>query len=96
MPRTAAATRVVEKVSEAAGETARPWKTVLFNCDCHSFEDVEAILIKATRCTLSSARKLSWEIHSHGSAVVHEGARERCEAVADVIGSVGLVVEVVS
>jgi ATP-dependent Clp protease adaptor protein ClpS len=51
--------------------------------------------MKATRCTLSRARSLSWEVHTKGSAIVYEGPRERCEAVADVIGAVGLKVEVV-
>ena len=70
------------------------WQVVLFNCDCHSFEQVEAVLIKAVRCSLSQARAYSWEIHSKGSSVVYRGAREHCEAAADVIGAIGLQVKV--
>jgi ATP-dependent Clp protease adaptor protein ClpS len=91
----AAAPRFEEKEASDVGSGGEPWKTVLFNCECHSFEDVEKILIKATSCSLSRARQLSWEIHSRGNAVVHEGPRERCEDVADVIASIGLRVETV-
>ncbi|MDX6768047.1 MAG: ATP-dependent Clp protease adaptor ClpS [Elusimicrobiota bacterium] len=70
------------------------WRVVLFNCDCHSFDEVERLVMQATRCTLSRARELSHEVHTKGSAVVYKGVRERCEAVADVIGSTGLQVKV--
>jgi len=74
--------------------TTHGWRVVLFNCDCHTFDQVEAILIKATHCSIGRARQLSTEVHTKGSAVVYSGARERCEAVADVIGSIGLLVNV--
>jgi ATP-dependent Clp protease adapter protein ClpS len=70
------------------------WHVILFNCGCHTFDQVEGILIKAVRCSLAQARAYSWEVHSKGSAVVYRGAREHCEAVADVIGSIGLLVKV--
>lgn len=69
------------------------WHVILFNCDCHSFEQVEAILLKAVRCSLAQARAYSWEVHSKGSAIVYRGALERCEAVADTIASIGLQVK---
>lgn len=71
-----------------------PWRTILFNCSCHTFDEVETQLQKAIRCTLSRARRLSMEVHTKGSSVVYTGARERCEAVADVLGSIGLLVTV--
>src|SRR5271155_4573114 len=61
------------------------WKTVLLNCNCHTFDEVESQLLKALRCTLSKARKIAWEVHSRGSAVIFFGPRERCEAVASVL-----------
>lgn len=95
-PKTAVAPAkpVVEKVEETdSGETSG-WRTILFNCECHTFDDVERQLMKAVRCTLSRARQLSWEVHTKGSAMVYEGPRERCEAVAAVLGDIGLVVKV--
>jgi ATP-dependent Clp protease adapter protein ClpS len=82
-----------EETTEDSG-TDSGWRTILFNCECHTFDQVERQLIKAVRCTLSRARAISWEVHSKGSSVVYEGARERCEAVADVLGGIGLIVNV--
>ena len=75
---------------EDDGLAGEPWKTILFNCNCHSFDEVERVVLKATRCSLSRARRISHEVHTRGSAVVYDGPKERCEAVADVIGAVGL------
>lgn len=86
--------QVLEEETTADSGHADPWRVILFNCDCHSFDEVEKVVIKAIHCTLSRARQISTEVHAKGSAVVYTGARERCEAVADVIGSIGLVVKV--
>ena len=95
MARAAVASQKEKKTEESIGGGGEPWKVVLFNCDCHTFDEVENVVIKATRCTLSRARQISNEVHVKGSAVVYDGPLERCEAVADVIGSVGLRVKVV-
>lgn len=84
-----------KQVEDSAGGAGEPWKVVLFNCECHTFDEVENVVMKATRCTLSRARQISNEVHTRGSAVIYDGPLERCEAVADVIGSVGLRVKVV-
>lgn len=82
---------VVDEKSEAADAIGGDaWKTILFNCDCHTFDEVERVVIKATGCTLSRARQISFEVHSHGSATVYEGPRERCETVAGILASIGL------
>ena len=83
-----------KQVLDRAGEAGAPWKVILFNCECHTFDEVENVVMKATRCTLSRARQISNEVHTRGSAVIYDGPLERCEAVADVIGSVGLRVKV--
>ena len=95
-PRAAVAVERENKVADNIGSGGEPWKTVLFNCDCHTFDEVENIVMKATRCTLSHARRISGEVHSRGSAVVYDGPLERCEAVAEVIASIGLRVKVVN
>jgi ATP-dependent Clp protease adaptor protein ClpS len=76
---------LAEEVREDLGLDSG-WRVTLFNCDCHTFT--------SARCSLSQARAWSWEVHTKGSAVVYRGARERCEAVAEVIGAVGLVTSV--
>ena len=70
------------------------WKTILLNCNCHSFDEVEQQLLKAIRCTLSKARQIAWDVHTRGSAVVYTGPRERCEAVAAVLEDIRLGVQV--
>ena len=69
-------------------------KTILLNCNCHSFDEVEVQLIKAIRCSLSRARQIAWEVHTKGSAVVYTGPKERCEAVAMVLEDIRLLVKV--
>ena len=95
MARAAVAVQREKKVEENIGSGGEPWKTVLFNCDCHTFDEVENVVMKAIRCTLSRARQISGEVHARGSAVVYDGPLERCEAVAEVIAAVGLRVKVV-
>lgn len=96
MGRAAVSVEREEKVREDSGRGGgEPWKTVLFNCDCHTFDEVERVVMKAVRCTLSRARAISHEVHTRGSAVIYDGPRERCEAVAEVVGSIGLKVNVV-
>lgn len=90
----AGARGAVEETTESDTRLDVSWRTTLFNCDCHSFDEVERQLQKATRCTLGRARQLSTEVHTKGSAVVYTGTRERCEAVAECLGSIGLLVNV--
>jgi hypothetical protein len=90
-------TGAASRAEEAASEDTRidpGWKTILFNCECHTFDEVERQLIKAVRCTLSQARRWSTEVDAKGFAVVYMGERERCEAAASVLAEIGLVVRV--
>ena len=82
-----------EETTTDSGQTSG-WKTILFNCECHTFDEVERQLIKATRCTLAQARRHSNEVHTKGLAVVYTGPKERCEAVAMTLSEIGLVVSV--
>ena len=85
---------VVEETTDQDAAADSGWKTLLFNCECHTFDEVERQLIKAVRCTLSQARRYSTEVHTKGLAVVYKGPKERCEAVAMVLGEIGLIVSV--
>jgi len=70
------------------------WKTILFNCHCHSFQEVATQLMKAIRCTYSRGMQFANVVHHTGSAIVYSGHRERCEAVARILGDIGLVAKV--
>ena len=81
----------------AADEQTRTllgWKTVLFNCDCHTFQDVALQLMKAIRCSYGRGMQYANLIHHTGCATVYSGLRERCEAVASVLDAIGLSVRV--
>ena len=71
----ATATQKEQAPSDTALDSG--WRVTLFNCDCHSFVEVERQLMKAVHCTLSQARAWSWEVHSKGLAVVYTGPKER-------------------
>ncbi len=86
-------TREDEKTTQRT-TLATGWKTILFNCDCHSFDEVERQLVKAIRCDTERSKHIAWQVHTQGSAVVYEGPRERCEAVAAVLEDIRLVVQV--
>lgn len=82
-----------EQTLDSSG-TSLQWRVILFNCDCHTFDEVERQLMKAIHCSLARARRFSWEVHSKGSAVVYQGHLERCEAVASVLEDIRLLVKV--
>ncbi len=91
------ATATILKKSQEPTDTSNKgflWKTILFNCNCHSFDQVERQLLKAIHCSLSRAREISGQVHNTGSSVVYTGPRERCEAVSMVLEDIGLIVKV--
>src|SRR5882672_1850379 len=48
-----------------------PWNTILFNCNCHSFEDVAKQLMKAIRVSYERGMQIADVVHSSGKAVVY-------------------------
>jgi ATP-dependent Clp protease adapter protein ClpS len=67
-----------------------PWNTILFNCSCHTFDDVAKQLMKAIRVSYERGMDIANTVHTTGKAVVYTGHRERCEAVAMVLEDIGL------
>jgi ATP-dependent Clp protease adaptor protein ClpS len=89
------ATRPV--TDEETGETTAlppPWITFLWNCDCHTFEQVANQLVKAIGCAYDEGMQIAWRVHTEGKAAVRVGPRSECERVARVLGETGLVVSV--
>lgn len=68
----------------------QPWNTILFNCNCHSFEEVARQLMKAIRVSYERGMAIADTVHNSGRAIVYTGHRERCEAVAMVLEDIGL------
>lgn len=70
-----------------------PWIVILYNCDCHTFDDVIYILMKATGCTAEKGLQIAIEVDTKGRAICFSGSKEECDRVADIIGSIRLQVE---
>jgi len=70
-------------------------KVFLFNCNCHSFEEVIGrLLLAVPGMTRPLAEELAWRVHTIGLAEVYRGGIEECERVAAVLGETGLIVQV--
>lgn len=70
------------------------WRTVLFNCNCHTFDAVIEQIMKAIRCSEHTASQLANVADQLGSVTVFAGDKEKCESVADILGAIGLKVDV--
>lgn len=86
---------VTEEEQAARTALPPPWITILWNCDCHSFDDVATQLMKAIGCSHEEGMAIAWRVHNEGKAAVRIGPRPECERVARVLGEIGLQVTVV-
>jgi ATP-dependent Clp protease adapter protein ClpS len=58
----------------------RPYKVVVLDCSCHSFDDVENALCRIIPgMTRDKAHQHAWEIHTSGASVVARAPKERAE-----------------
>ena len=74
-------------------EVDSPWVVILYNCDCHSYEEVIFQVQRATACSLEKAVWITHEAHVTGRAVAYSGTLEECERVARVLRDIQLQVE---
>jgi len=65
-------------------------RTILFNDDVHTFDEVARQLARAIRCSFQQGILFANIVHRTGSAVVYTGHLERCEAVAMVLEEIDL------
>jgi len=70
------------------------WMVVIYNNDTTAIDDVIAILMRATGCSLQEASIETWEAHHFGKAPVHFSSRNECEIVAAMIASIGVQTQV--
>jgi hypothetical protein len=84
-----------EEVAETGTGSGGGSKVYLFNCECHTFEEVISQLVKAVPgMTRSEAEELAWRVHTQGLAEVYRGGLPECERVAGVLAEIGLIVQV--
>ena len=60
-------------------------KYACFNDDWHSFEEVIAQIVKATKCSFIEARDKTFEVHVNGKAVVYSGEMSDCLRVSGIL-----------
>ena len=60
-------------------------RVILFNDDWHSFEEVIAQIVKATKCSFIEARDKTFEVHVNGKAVVYSGEMSDCLRVSGIL-----------
>lgn len=75
-------------------ETLDAWRVVLFNDNEHTFDEVIFQIIKAVRCTRSTAEKKTWEVHTKGRSIVYSGAITNCIRVSAVLEEIALRTEI--
>ena len=75
-------------------QTQEPAKVILFNDDVHTFDEVIAQLIKATRCSAARAEELALEVHTNGTAAVFAGELARCVEVSGILEEIHLMTQI--
>ena len=85
---------VTEEEAGLATTVPPPWITILWNCECHTFDQVAAQLTKAIGCSYDDGMAIAWRVHNDGKAVVRVGPRLECERVAQILAEIGLRVSV--
>jgi ATP-dependent Clp protease adaptor protein ClpS len=84
-----------EEVEERISEGGSGSKVFLFNCECHTFDEVITQLLKAVPgMTRPLAEELAWRVHTTGLAEVYRGGASDCDRVARILGETGLIVQV--
>ena len=96
---TATIERTIEKIEETAQlddgeETGDGYRVLIYNDDHTPIDAVVKQIIKATKCSLLKATKITLEAHHKGRAICFRGSREKCQQVALVLREIRLQCEV--
>ncbi len=89
---------ITGKIENPTDSTNRGFacKTIVFNDDVHSFQEVAGQCVKAIHCSMDQGMKIATQVDAEGSAIVYVGHLERCEAVAGVLEDIFLKTKVES
>jgi len=71
-------------------------RVVLFNDDWHTFEEVIAQLIIATKCSFEKARGFAFEVHVKGKAIVFSGSMSECLRVSSILEEIALYTQILT
>lgn len=86
---------VEEKTDDGSGGNAgEGYRVILYNCDCHSAEEVAIQLHKATQYPPMQCWAIMLEADKKGRAICYRGSREKCHRVTRVLREIRLQCEV--
>jgi ATP-dependent Clp protease adaptor protein ClpS len=71
-------------------------KVVLFNDDWHTFDEVIAQLMKATKCTFEEAKDYAFEVHVKGKSIVYSGSLNECLKVTSILEEIALNTQIIT
>ena len=84
-----------QEVEDRTTSGSEGGQVFLFNCECHTFDEVISQLLKAVPgMTRPLAEELAWRVHTTGLAEVYRGGASDCDRVARILGETGLIVQV--
>lgn len=89
-------TKQVEINTEEITDVNLSSRVVLFNDDWHTFEEVIAQLIIATKCSFEKARGFAFEVHVKGKAIVFSGSMSQCLRVSSVLEEIALYTQILT
>ncbi len=89
-------TKQVEINTEEITDVNLSSRVVLFNDDWHTFEEVIAQLIIATKCSFEKARGFAFEVHVKGKAIVFSGSMSECLRVSSVLEEIALYTQILT
>jgi ATP-dependent Clp protease adaptor protein ClpS len=93
-PQTTPIPQAIEETTVATGDDLRG-RVIVYNCDCHSYEQVIELLCRAVpQMTPARAFELAYRIDHAGSAEVYSGEHKVCQQVAVILAEGGLRVAV--
>ena len=68
-----------------------PYRVVVLDCNCHTFDDVELALCRVIPgMTRAKAHQHAYEIHTSGASVVARAPKERAELYQERLAAHGL------
>ena len=85
-----------EVISETDSDVGLVSRVVLFNDDWHTFEEVIAQLIIATKCSFEKARGFAFEVHVKGKAIVFSGSMSECLRVSSILEEIALYTQILT
>jgi ATP-dependent Clp protease adapter protein ClpS len=94
MPVDAVTERRPDLLDETTPKIEGDYIVIVFNNDTNTYDEVTAILQKATGCSREEAEMETWEIDHLGRSIVHHGDRAECERAAAIIQTIGIKVAV--